>query len=136
MAAVNSKHITFGILTAIILAGVGFGVNYLWDKRFGPTAASGADCALAQELIDKAQTPPADATEAESWEQQIRQVRYTRFENDGISTEVGRYVYWSRVKATGAAERPRAGELDEITELAVGHCADSGVDLRIPKLAF
>jgi hypothetical protein len=133
---VNSRHVTFGILTAIILAGVAFGVNYLWEKRFGPTTASAADCRLAQELIDKAQTPPADPAEAEKWEQQIRQVRYTRFENDGISTEVGRYVRWSRVKATGSAERPAAGVLDEITELAIGHCDDSGVDLRIPKLAF
>jgi hypothetical protein len=133
---VNSKHITFGILTAIILAGVAFGVNYLWDKRFGPTAASAADCTLAQQLIDKAQTPPTAEPQAEEWEQQIRQVRYTQFENDGISTEVGRYVRWSRVRATGSAMRPDAGELDEITELAVGHCDDSGVELRVPKIVF
>ncbi|MEU4624727.1 hypothetical protein AB0G04_32735 [Actinoplanes sp. NPDC023801] len=132
----NSRHITFGLLTAIILAGVAFGVNYLWDKRFGPTAASAADCRLAQELIDKAQNPPTDPVEAEKWEQQIRQVRYTRFENDGISTQVGSYVHWNRVKATGAPERPDPGTLDEITELAIGHCEDSGVDLRIPKLVL
>jgi hypothetical protein len=133
---VNSRHVTFGILTAIILAGVAFGVNYLWDKRFGPTAASAADCRLAQELIDKAQTPPADAAEAEKWEQQIRQVRYTRLENDGISTEVGRYVRWQKARATGESVRPDAGELDEIYELAAGHCEDSGVELRIPKIAL
>jgi hypothetical protein len=133
---VNSKHITFGILTAIILAGVAFGVNYLWDKRFGPTAASAADCTLAQQLIDKAQTPPTDAAQAEQWEQQIRQVRYTQMENDGISTEVARYVYWSRIRATGDPSRPDPGTLDEITELAIGHCEDSGVDLRVPKIVF
>ncbi|BAL87839.1 hypothetical protein AMIS_26190 [Actinoplanes missouriensis 431] len=132
----NSRHVTFGILTAIILAGVAFGVNYLWDKRFGPTAASAADCRLAQELIDKAQTPPADVAEAEKWEQQIRQVRYTRLENDGISTEVGRYVRWQKARATGESVRPGTGELDEIYELAAGHCEDSGVDLRIPKIAL
>jgi hypothetical protein len=132
---VNNRHVTFGILTAIILAGVAFGVNYLWDKRFGPTAASAADCRLAQELIDKAQTPPADAAEAEKWEQQIRQVRYTRLENDGISTEVGRYVHWQKARATGEPG-PSAGELDEIYELAAGHCEDSGVKLRIPKIAL
>jgi hypothetical protein len=135
---VNSKRITitFGILAAIVLAGVAFGVDYLWDKRFGPTAASAADCALAQQLIDKAQTPPTEEPRAEQWEQQIRQVRYTQLENDGISTEVGRYVHWSRIRATGATIRPRAGELDEITELAIGHCEDSGVELRIPKIAL
>jgi hypothetical protein len=133
---VNSRHVTFGILTAIILAGVAFGVNHLWDKRFGPTAASAADCRLAQELIDKAQTPPADAVEAEKWEQQIRQVRYTRFEDDGISTEVGRYVRWQRARATGEDVQPGAGELDEIYELAAGHCEDSGVQLRIPKISL
>jgi hypothetical protein len=133
---VNIRNVTFGILTAIILAGVAFGVNHLWDRRFGPTAASAADCRLAQELIDKAQTPPADAAEAEKWEQQIRQVRYTRFEDDGISTEVGRYVRWQKARATGEDVRPRAGELDEIYELAAGHCEDSGVELRIPKIAL
>lgn len=130
------KLVTFGFLTVIVLAGVAFGVNYLWDKRFGPTAASATDCALAQQLIDQAQTPPTDVAEAEKWEQQIRQVRYTRFENDGISTQVGRYVHWSRVKATGDSARPDPGELDEITELATGHCDDSGVDLRLPKIVF
>jgi hypothetical protein len=135
---VNTKHIniTFVILAAVVMAGVAYGVNYLWDKRFGPTAASAADCTLAQELIDKAQTPPTDAAKAEEWEQQIRQIRYTQLENDGISTEVGRYVHWSMVKATGDPMRPPAGTLDEIYELAVGHCEDSGVDLRIPKIVF
>lgn len=132
----NSKLLSFAVLTVAVLAGVAFGVNHLWDKRFGPTAASAADCALAQQLIDKAQTPPTGAAEAQKWEQEIRQVRYTRLENDGISTEVGRYVSWSRLRATGAPDRPRPGELEEITDLAVGHCEDSGVDLRIPKISF
>ena len=136
MTVVNSKLVTFGILTVIVLGGVAFGVNYLWDKRFGPTTAAAADCRLAQQLIDRAQTPPADVAEAEKWEQQIRQVRYTRFENDGISTQVGRYVYWSRVRSTGDSTRPPAGELDEITELATGHCEDSGIDLRLPAITF
>jgi hypothetical protein len=132
----NRINITFGILAVIVLAGVAFGVNYLWDRRFGPTAASAADCTLAQQLIDKAQTPPTEEPQAEQWEQQIRQVRYTQLENDGISTEVGRYVHWSRVRATGDPARPGAGELDEIIELAIGHCEDSGVELRVPKIAL
>ncbi|GAA1652190.1 hypothetical protein [Actinoplanes couchii] len=132
----NIRLVSFAILTVVVLASVAFGVNYLWDKRFGPTSASAADCKLAQELIDKAQTPPTNATEADKWEKEIRQIRYARFEDDGISTEVGRYVRWKRVQATGAPERPAEGELDEITELAIGHCDDSGVDLKLPKIVL
>ncbi|GIE77273.1 hypothetical protein Aph02nite_32230 [Actinoplanes philippinensis] len=134
----KTKHINvaFVVLAAVVLAGVAYGVDYLWDKRFGPTAASAADCRLAQELIDKAQNPPSDAAEGEKWEQQIRQIRYTRLENDGISTEVGKYVHWSMVRATGDPARPPAGTLEEMTELAIGHCEDSGVELRVPKIVF
>ncbi|SDS83522.1 hypothetical protein [Actinoplanes derwentensis] len=132
----NSRLLSFAVLTVVVLAGVAYGVNYLWDKRFGPTTASAADCRLAQQLFDKAQTPPADPAEAEKWEVQIRQIRYTQFVDQGISTQVARYVSWKRVQATGATERPDAGELDEITELAIGHCDDSGVDLKIPRIVF
>ncbi|MEU8664065.1 hypothetical protein, partial [Actinoplanes philippinensis] len=82
------------------------------------------------------QNPPTDAAEGAKWEQQIRQIRYTRLENDGISTEVGKYVHWSMVRATGDPARPPAGTLEEMTELAIGHCEDSGVELRVPKIVF
>ncbi|MEU8657483.1 hypothetical protein, partial [Actinoplanes philippinensis] len=66
----KSKHINvaFVVLAAVVLAGVAYGVNYLWDKRFGPTAASAADCRLAQELIDNAQNPPTHPPEGAKWE--------------------------------------------------------------------
>lgn len=130
------KLVALGALTLVVLAGVAFGVNWLWDKRFGPTSASAADCKLAQQLFDQAQSPPKDAAAAQKWEQEIRQVRYNQFENDGISTEVGRYVSWQVVKATGTGERPTAKQFDDMKANAVGHCDGSGVDLRIPPIAF
>jgi hypothetical protein len=130
------KLIVLGALTLALLAGVAIGVNWLWDKRFGPTTASAADCTLAQKLVDQAQSPPKDAAAAQTWEKDIRQVRYSQFENDGISTEVGRYVTWQVVKATGTGERPTAEQFDDMKANAAGHCDGSGVDLRIPAIAF
>ena len=132
----NSRLVSFVILAAVVLGGVAYGVNFLWDKRFGPTTASAADCRLAQQLIDKAQLPPTDAAGLEKWEQEIRQVRYTRLDDEGLSTQVGRYVHWKGVQSTGGTDRPDPGELDEITDLAIGHCDDSGVDLKLPKIVL
>ena len=128
------RLVILGVVGVVVLSGVAFGVNYLWQKRFGPTTASAADCRLAQQLIDRAQTPPADPVAAERWETEIREIRYSRFANDGISTEVGRYVAWQRVLATGEGERPTSARYREMTENALGHCAKSGVKLHIPDL--
>jgi hypothetical protein len=123
-----------GLVSVVVLSGVAFGVNYLWQKRFSPTTASAADCELAQRLIDRAQTPPTEAAAAEQWEKEIREIRYSQFENDGISTEVGRYVSWQRIIATGEGERPTAERYATMKKNALGHCDDSGVALRIPDL--
>jgi hypothetical protein len=135
MTKVNwAKLLLVGALTVVVLGGVAFGVNFVWQKQFGPTTASAADCRLAQELIDKARTPPSDDAEAEKWEQSIREVRYTQLKDDGVSTQVGRYVGWNRVKATGKGELPTAAQFKEMKDEAIGHCDDSGVDLRIPAM--
>lgn len=128
------RYAVLGLVAVVVLGGVAFGVNYLWQKRFGPTAASAADCRLAQELINRAQTPPAEPAAAEAWERDIREIRYAQFTNDGISTEVGRYVYWQRVVATGEGERPTAEKYATMKKNALGHCENSGVKLRIPDL--
>jgi hypothetical protein len=128
------RLVILGLVGVVVLSGVAFGVNYLWQKRFGPTTASAADCELAQRLIDRAQTPPTDPAAAEEWEKEIREIRYAEFANDGISTEVGRYVYWQRVAATGEGDRPTPERFATMRDNALGHCADSGVELRIPGI--
>ncbi|ROO62147.1 hypothetical protein EDC02_4118 [Micromonospora sp. Llam0] len=130
------RLIVLGAVTLVVLAAVAFGGNYLWQLRFGPTPASTADCELAQQLFDRAITAPTDPAEAEEWEQGLRRIRYAEFVNEGISTEVGRFIYWSRVKATGEGERPTPAEVTEMRRNAEGHCAGSGVELTIPELAF
>jgi len=129
------KILTLGAVTIVLLAGVAFGVNYLWQKRFGPTTASAADCKLAQQLIDKAQTPPTDKVAAQKWDDEIRQIRYTQLVDQGVSTQVGRYVRWERAKATGDGALPTAEEFKNMKDEAIGHCDDSGVDLKIPAIA-
>jgi hypothetical protein len=128
------RLLTLGALSVVVLGGVAFGVNFLWQKQFGPTTASTADCRLAQELIDKARTAPRDDAEAERWEQAIRQIRYTRLKDDGISTQVGKYVAWSRAKATGKGELPTTKQFEDMKDEAIGHCDDSDVNLTIPAI--
>ncbi len=99
-----------------------------------PSDASAADCRLAQQLIDRAQNPPTDPVAAETWTQEIRQIRNTQLEDLGISTEVAKYVAWRRNKATGQGNLPTAEDFAEMKELAIGGCENSGVDLRIPDM--
>jgi hypothetical protein len=132
----RNRSIIFAVVAVIVLAGVAFGVNYVWQKRFGHTPASAADCRLAQQLIDQAKSAPSDPAKAEAWEADIRKVRYTRFQDDGLSTQVGRYVYYATVKATGQGERPTAEDFTTMKKEALGHCKDSGVELTIPAITF
>jgi hypothetical protein len=124
------------VVTVAVLAAVAFGVNYLWQRQFGPTRASAADCQLAQQLLDQTRNPPSESAEAEQWEQDLRKIRYAQFVDQGISTEVGRFIHWSRVKSTGEGERPTTEQISRARRNAEGHCASSGVKLTFPELAF
>jgi hypothetical protein len=130
------RSIIFAVLTVLVLAGVAFGVNYVWQQRFGPTPASAADCRLAQQLIDQAKSAPSEEAEAEAWEADIRKVRYAKLQDDGLSTQVGRYVSYARAKATGQGERPTADDFTTMKKEALGHCKGSGVELTIPEITF
>ncbi|WP_153040561.1 hypothetical protein [Actinoplanes sp. TFC3] len=131
-----SQLLILGVVAVLVLGGVAYGVNYVWNKRFGPTAASAADCELAQKMFDKAAAFPSDKAAAEKWEKEIRQYAPSRFENDGVATQVLRYTIWARNKATGSPDRPAAGVLEDIEKEALGHCKDSGVKLTIKKITF
>ncbi|GIM76061.1 hypothetical protein Aco04nite_48430 [Winogradskya consettensis] len=121
----------------LVLGTVAYGINYVANKRLRPTAASAADCRLAQKMFDKAAAfPVGDAAAAEVWETQIRQYAPGRFENDGVATQVLRYTMWARTEAAGGTDRPEAGVLDDIDKEAHGHCDDSGVEITIKKLTF
>ncbi len=129
-----ARLLTLGAVTLAVLAGVVFGVNYVWQKQFGPTTASAADCRLAQQLFDQARTAPSDKAKAEQWEKEIRTIRYNQLKDQGLSTQVGRYVSWNLAKATGEGERPTTKQFAEMKDEAVGHCDGSGVDLTIPAI--
>jgi hypothetical protein len=118
-----------------VVATVAVGGNYLWQRNFGPTLASKPDCLLAQQLFDKAQTPPADPAKAEAWEEEIRKVRYT-MADDGLNTQVGKYAHWQVVKSTGQGTRPTPKQVETVLGEAKGHCRESGVTLVIPTLKF
>jgi hypothetical protein len=129
------RLVTFGFVAVLLIVGVGLGVNYAWKELRAPTSASAADCELAQQLLDKAGSMPSDVQRANDLEVEIRATRYARFEDDGISTEVGKYVHWKAVKATGQGEKPTRDDYDQMVRNAKGHCDDQR-DLVIPGYEF
>jgi hypothetical protein len=136
MSTVNwAARLIGGAGALAVVAAVAIGGNYMWQRQFGPTLASKADCTLAQQLFDQARTPPADPAKAAAWEEQIRKVRYT-MKDDGLDTQVGRYAHWAVVKATGVGDRPTTKQVHAVVDEAKGHCRDSGVDLVIAGLGF
>ena len=123
-----------GVAVALaVVTAVAVGGNYAWQRQFGPTLASKADCTQAQQLFDSARTAPADPAQAEAWETEIRKARY-KMDDDGLNTQVGKYAHWAAVKATGAGDKPSIKQFDTMVKEAKGHCRESGVDLVIPPL--
>lgn len=123
-----------GVVALTVVAAVALGGNYLWQRGFGPATATKADCVLAQELIDEAGAAPSDPARAKDWEQDLREVRDATFDDEQLSLQVGKYLYWARVRATGVGSRPTAEQFSDVVGEAKEHCRDSGVSLVIPAL--
>jgi hypothetical protein len=123
-----------GVVALTVVATVAVGGNYLWQRSFGPATATKADCALAQELIDEAGAAPSDPARAKDWEQDLREVRDATFGDEELSLQVGKYLYWARVKATGVGSKPTAEQFGAVADEARAHCRESGVSLVIPAL--
>ncbi|MGI8311868.1 hypothetical protein [Saccharopolyspora hattusasensis] len=125
----------FALVAVVVLTGIGFGVSYAWRESRGPTAATAEDCVLAQELFDKAGTVPSGKEEAKAFEKEIRAMDYPQFVDQGIRTEVGKYVTWKVSKVTGEGTPPSREKFDEMVENAQGHCSDQQ-PLNIPAYDF
>ncbi|SER36622.1 hypothetical protein SAMN05216188_110268 [Lentzea xinjiangensis] len=125
----------FAVVAIVIVAGVGFGVHYAWQVSRGPTQASKEDCELAQQLYDRAKQVPSDPAQAQALEVELRKIRYEQFENDGISTEVGRFIMWQVNEVTGGAPNPSRADYDDMVSNAQGHCRGELV-LNIPRYDY
>lgn len=121
------------ITVVFLLAGAAL-ATWAWRKYNGPTAASKADCQLAQQLFDRARNAPSDPAAAEKFETDLRQIRYTQLKDDGISTQVGRYITWQVVHSTGKGIPPTEAQFTDMKDQALGHCDDSGVKLNIADI--
>ncbi|MFI6095687.1 hypothetical protein ACIA8G_09050 [Lentzea sp. NPDC051213] len=132
------RLIAFTFAAIVVVGAVGFGVTYAWQIWRGPTQASKADCDLAQQLLDKVVQVPAEPDKAKALEVEIRNVRYTQFEDpksSGISTEVGRYIAWRVNTVTKQSPAPTREQYDEVVKNANGHCRGHRV-LNIPAYDF
>lgn len=128
------KMAAFGLVTILALGGVAYGVTYLWNLRYGPTAASAEDCRIAQQQIDQAQNAPTDPAQKEAWKTELRKVRTTQMKDLGLVTEIAFYVAWKVNVASGEGNLPSDEEFERTVDRAIGACEDSGVELKIPGL--
>jgi hypothetical protein len=116
------RLVGLGVLTVAILTAVAVGGNYAWQKRFGPSQASPADCALAQKIIEEAQTLPADQAKVDQWLKEKHTQRFADMKDGYLGLQISRYEYWAGVKATGNGERPTTAEFADMTKEANSHC--------------
>ncbi len=128
-----TKLLVLGAVTAVVLGGVAYGVDYLWQKRFGPTSASAEDCRQAQRLFDQvAQRPPAKPGKTDEWVSEVRP-QWMQLTNDGLQTQ-GLAYSWMVARQTSGERPPTQVEYQSMLDLAHGHCEDSGVELKIAPL--
>jgi hypothetical protein len=128
-----TKLLILGAVTVVVLGGVAYGVNYLWQKRFGPTQASVEDCRQAQRLFDQvAQRPPAKPGEVAQWVSEVRP-QWKQLTDDGLQTQGLAYSWMTARKSSGELP-PTQDEYQHMLDEAHGHCEDSGVKLTIEPL--
>ncbi len=129
-----TRLLILGAVTAVVLGGVAYGVDYLWKKRYGPTQASAEDCRQAQQLFDQvAKRPPAKPGKVSEWVAEVRP-QWLQLTNDGLQSQG--LVYSSMVARKTSGDEPpvtQAAYQDMLDE-AHGHCQDSGVKLNIAPL--
>ena len=129
-----TRLLVLGAVTAVVLGGVAYGVDYLWQKRFGPSQASAADCRQAQRLFDQvAQRPPAKPGKADEWVSEVRP-QWLQLTNHGLATPGLRYSAMVARKTSGDEPQPTQADYQDVLDEANGHCEASGVKITIPPL--
>lgn len=126
-----TRGIVLGILTLTIVAAVAFGGNYLWQKWFGPSQASAADCALAQTIIDQGKALTSDQAAAEEWARQMHDLRYSSMEDGYLGLQISRYEGMIIHQKTGLYDPVTEADARDMREQANSHCAK---DLTFPPL--
>jgi hypothetical protein len=131
----NRKAQAFGLVVIAILMAVTAGGAYWWYQRNLPSQASAADCALAQTIIDQAQTLPRDKAAVEKWQKDTRQLRITQLKDGFLGVEIAGYEGWAANRATGEGPTPTKQELAEMTKNANSHCEAAKRTLVFPPIA-
>ena len=128
-----TKLLILGAVTAVVLGGVAYGVNYVWQKRFGPTQASAEDCRQAQRLFDEvAQRPPAKPGQVDQWVAEVRP-QWMQLTNDGLQSQ-GLVYSWMVARKSSGEQPPTQDGYQRMLDEAHGHCEGSGVKLKIAPL--
>jgi hypothetical protein len=117
----TTRNIVLTAITIAILAGIFFGGSFLWQKRFGASQATSADCRTAQAVIDKAQSIPTEKAARDASYKAYR-AQWATIDDGYLQADVSGYVGGAYALAEGQPnERSKAG-FQKMVDGANSHC--------------
>nr|WSY55149.1 hypothetical protein OG999_36805 [Streptomyces sp. NBC_00886] len=117
----------------MILVVAGAGGAYWWHQHNLPSQASAADCALAQKIIDEAQTQ--DKSTVKKWMESMHDLRKAQMKDGYLGLQIARYEGSMAAHLTGEDEVPTKAELADMSAQANSHCTAVKRTLVFPPLA-
>ena len=125
LQSTTPRHLTRNVvltgITVAILAGIYFGGSALWEKRFGASKASAADCRTAQAVIDKAQTIPTEKAARDASYKAYR-AQWATIDDGYLQADVSGYVGGAYALAEGQPVERDKVAFQELVDGANSHC--------------
>jgi hypothetical protein len=116
-----TRNIVLTVITICILAAVYFGGSALWQKQFGASQASAADCRTAQQIIDKAQAIPTEKSVREASYKAYR-AQWSTIDDGYLQADVSGYVGGAYALAEGEPVELDKASLQHQIDGANSHC--------------
>jgi hypothetical protein len=129
-----ARNVVLTTVVVALLAAVFFGGSALWQKQFGHSQSSAADCRQAQKVIDTAQTIPAGKAARDASYTAYR-AEWSKIDDGYLQGNVANYVYGAYELAEGRALEQTPAEFAEMVELANSHCEQTIVMPAHPPIA-
>jgi hypothetical protein len=116
-----TRNIVLTVITVAILAAIYFVGSTLWQKRFGPSQSSAADCRTAQAVIDKAQNIPTGKAARDASYKAYR-AQWKTIDDGFLQADVSGYVGRLYSVADGETVDVSEASHKKMLDAANSHC--------------
>lgn len=123
-----------GVAAAVVLAVLGAGGAYWWQERGKPSQASAADCALAQDILDRTRQLPREKDAVTKWQKNTRELRSEKMKDGYLGLQISKYESWAAEHAKGESQGPGKAELKKTADAANSHCTEAERTLTFPTV--